>query len=1098
MEEILISVRKQGSSLAASVSRGDKVFLTSNPLPQFEQKDAAALRWLLEDRPRLSSASVQPADIGTTARLTYFGDQLFESLRKPLDSALDGLSLDEFAVSIHDPEGLTRHWPWELLSQDEAPIALACRSFTRKAGQIPSRLSSSQRTKPLRLLIVVARPRGPDDVGFRSVASRVLEATSEESIQVELLRPPTFKAFGERLLAAKNAGTPYDIVHFDGHGTLDGPKGVLFFENESATEESVIDGRQMGEVLAKGDVPLLILNACYSGAAPLPEPSLSRPTPNASVASASLAEQVANSAAIQVVAMSHSVYASTAALIVQDLYRCLDRGHSVGAAVTFARRRWRDGFVEQSPSIGFCIIRHFGWPADSAASADWPEYEEPSRSDDRTPHHPRMQAAFRVDDPFVAADVPILLLERALRRSPVVQLNGLRGSGKTSLMLELGRWIAASKAVDPERIVYVDLGATANSVEAVENVTGTTAGILLIDHADCIHGDALRKRSPWPSQDIDAFVHCLDAKSKQGVQILVAASAWISALGQAERVVVPRLEVEDIRKLIELRTDRETAAQIPEPAILWTAGHPGVVPILLERQTTGAFVDPAHTLDALAELSCGRFATTQPPLQKILPLRLPGGAVLFEPDVGIAWLLMQFQGQALLSPFLWMIAKATGLTSLADKESQALILENLERSGLVATLEAQNFLLHPLFPCIMAHPYNDQRLATNGYLRSLMLVQGLYGHYIQWLFGGSPFSGEERPPGNAIGWDFHNLLHAFRCLAGELQVEHMGALSLARRLRARFFAMDLPEYWTNVLQKLKEAFEQTPSPPDDGQFNPGTEMTLLLMEEADRNGDRAAVAKFAKKALEAALLLPGPGPGLPQSNAYDVYLKIGRLVADVDMKQALTGFNMALKLAGEDPFRKACVQIELTRLFRKLGTPADLGAARTHGESALALFVELVKSKICDLERVVLITMSLSLVYQDLLKTPKPDPAWRKRGEALCRESLSLAEEPIRKATAWYTLGNWRRSAGDFEEATGAYLEAANIYEQLKDDTMLGYSLAFRADCLLERKDFVGARLEAVRAATLLAKQPNASKKVLLLAYKVGEQAWSQIPVKAS
>jgi tetratricopeptide (TPR) repeat protein len=900
------------------------------------------------------------------------------------------------------------------------------------------------------------------------------------------------------MLAAKNAGTPYDIVHFDGHGTLDGPKGVLFFENESTTEKSLIDGRQMGEVLDKADVPLLILNACYSGAAPLPGPSLSRPTPNASVASASLAEQVASSAAIDVVAMSHAVYVSTAALIVQDLYRCLDRGHSVGAAVAFARRRWRDGFVEQSPSIGFCIIQHFGCPADSAASADWPEYEKPSRSDDRTPHHPRMQAAFRVDDPFVAADVPLLLLERALRTSPVVQLNGLRGLGKTSLMLELGRWLAASKADDPERIVYVDLGAAANSAEAVANLARTQAGILLIDHADCVHGDALRKRGPWPSQDIDSFVQCLAAKSKQGVQILVAASAPISALGHAERVVVPRLEVEEIRKLVELRTDPETAAQIPEPAILWTAGHPGVVPILLERQATGAFADPAHTLDALAELSLGRFMTTPPPLQQLLPLQLPGGAVLFEPDVGIVWLLMQFQGQAFLFPMLWELAKATGLTSLADQKSRESILENLERSGLVAMLEPENFLLHPLLPCIIASPYHDPKLGTKGYSHSLMLVQGLYGHYIQWLFGGSPFSGEERPPGNAKGWDFHNLLHAFRCLAGELQIEHMGALSLARQLRARFFAMNLPEYWTNVLQKLKEAFERTAPPPDDGQFNPGTEMTLLLMEEADRNGDRAAVAKLAKKALEVALLLPGPGPGLPQSNAYDVYLKIGRLVADIDMKEALTGFNMALKLAGEDPLRKAYVQLELTRLLRKLGTPADLLAARTHGESALALFVELVKSKICDLERVVLITMSLSLVYQDLLRTPNPDPAWRKRGEDLCRESLSLSEEPIHQATAWYNLGNWRRSAGDFEEAAGAYLEAANIYEQLKDELMLGYSLAFRADCVLERQDFVGARLDAMRAATLLAKQPNASKEVLLLAYKVGEQAWSQITVRPS
>jgi hypothetical protein len=438
---------------------------------------------------------------------------------------------------------------------------------------------------------------------------------------VELLRPPTFKALRERLLSSKKAGTPYDIVHFDGHGALretpEDSQGVLLFEAEQTTEDGLVDGSQMGELLSSADVPLLILNACHSGSAPLHTPSLSLSTPTASVASASFAEQVASAGAIDVIAMSHAVYVSIAALIVEDLYRCLDRGHSIGAAVTFARRRWRDAFVERSPSIGFCIIRHFGFPAESSASANWPDHGEPSRTDDRTPPHPRMQAAFGSEAPFVAADTSILLLERALRSTAVVQLNGLRGSGKTSLLLELGRWLAASKAADPERIIYVDLGASPNSAQAVESVALADAGILLIDHADGIQGDALRKIAPWPSYDTDAFVRCLDVKSKEGVQILVAASARISALGQAERVVVPRLAVEDIRKLVELRTDRETAAQIPDPAILWTAGHPGVVPILIDRQATVAFSDAAHTLDSLSELGFGRFTTTPPPLKQI-------------------------------------------------------------------------------------------------------------------------------------------------------------------------------------------------------------------------------------------------------------------------------------------------------------------------------------------------------------------------------------------------------------------------------------------------------------------------------------------------
>jgi hypothetical protein len=411
MEEILVSIRERGSQLSASVSTGDAVFPVSTPLPEFDEKNAAALRWLLEDSPRLSAETAKPAAIGAQTRLTWFGQTLFESLRKPLESALEGRRLDDVALCIDDPTGLTRNWPWELLNQDESPVVFDCRAFMRRSRQPASRLSSPARTGPLKLLVVTARPRGLDDVPFRSVASRILEATSRESTQVELLRPPTFEALRARLLSAKAAGAPFDIVHFDGHGDLSdapaGRQGVLLFEDPGTTGASAVEGRPLGELLVEADVPLLILNACHAGSAPLATPSGPGRTAAASVASASLAEQVASCGAIDVVALSHEVHVATAALIVEDVYRCLDRGHPVGAAVTFARRRWLEAFVEQSPSIGFCVIRHFGAPADSAVTPEWPDYyRENSRSDDRTPHHPRMQVAFHADAPLSPPTTP--------------------------------------------------------------------------------------------------------------------------------------------------------------------------------------------------------------------------------------------------------------------------------------------------------------------------------------------------------------------------------------------------------------------------------------------------------------------------------------------------------------------------------------------------------------------------------------------------------------------------------------------------------------------------------------------------------------------
>ena len=1098
MQEIVISIRREADSVAASVCRGDQQFGASKTLPVFGEDEAAALRWILEDFPRLAAESAKAPAVMAESRLTYFASQVSDLLSEPLTLAIDGTPLEEIAFVIDDPDGCTRHWPWELLTWNEAPIVFSCRAFARRVDQAPSRLSSAPTKQPLKMLIAVARPRGIDDVGFRSVASRVIAATSDDAIDVEILRPPTLRAFQDCLLNAEQSGDPYDIVHFDGHGSLveteDGERGVLVFEDEGATGPDYIRGSKIGKLLDEANVPLFVLNACHSGAAPINEPSETRSSSTATIASASLAEEVAGCGAIDVVSMSHAVYVSTAAHIVEDLYHCLDSGHCVGAAVTFARRRWAESTVDRSSALGYSIIRHFGCPADLAEADSWPEYEMTGGPDDRTPCHPEMQAAFHADDPYVAADSAILILERALRRANVVQLNGMRGSGKTALLLELGRWLAASVAEDPARIAYIDLSAASGADDALKTVQGRDASVLLIDRADCIHGDPLRNVDAWPAEQSDTFLNVLVDEAATGTQVLLAAAAPIRADDGTERVVMPRLDVDDIRALIELKSDRATAEQVPEPALRWTAGNLGVVPVLIELNAAGAFVDATHTLEALSELGLGRFSSTKPPLAQIQPLQLPGGALLFEPDIGIPWLLMQFQGQAVLTPILWELAIVSGFSSIGEGEAhEALpgILENLERSGLVMSLGEDSFLMHPLLPCLIATPYNTEQLGTEGYYRSLQKMQELFCKYTQVLPSLS-FVSEPGPPGSSSGWDLQSLLHAFHCVTGELQIEHMGALSFARRLRSRFFQMGLADFWAAILERLTEMFEKYPPGPDDGQFNPNSEFLLLRMEESKRIGDDEMAEDFSRQAVEAAAQTPGAGGDAPQVNAYDASIKRGRHLAETDKAGALDAFKAALEYAGNDPVWTATVQLELTRLLRKMGSPQDLTEARIYGESALSGYMKLVKAKLCDDDDLALITTSLSLVYKELLETDNPDPSWAQRGEDLCRESLHLAEDPSHQATAWFNIGGWRRRAGDFKAAADAFLEAESLYEKLGNQLMLAYALTYAGHALYECGEFLQARLNTVRAAEIMVKLPNKPKDMILYAYKIAEAAWAE------
>ena len=159
----------------------------------------------------------------------------------------------------------------------------------------------------LRVLLVIARPGGRADVPFRSVASRLVRGGAEqmEGLDLDVLRPATFARLSQVLHAAHEAGRPYHVVHFDGHGTwLDlaglglapggtgqaveaggggvglsplmygvsvagpvraGQHGYLLFEDPDSEEnQQLVDGPTLGRLLTATGVPVLVLNACRS------------------------------------------------------------------------------------------------------------------------------------------------------------------------------------------------------------------------------------------------------------------------------------------------------------------------------------------------------------------------------------------------------------------------------------------------------------------------------------------------------------------------------------------------------------------------------------------------------------------------------------------------------------------------------------------------------------------------------------------------------------------------------------------------------------------------------------------------------------------
>jgi CHAT domain-containing protein len=140
----------------------------------------------------------------------------------------------------------------------------------------------------LRVLMVIARPAGIEDVGYQMIARPLLERLDvvRGRVDLEVLRPPTIDALEARMKRAAEDGRPYHVLHFDGHGVLQraagggfapGPlprdrfrhegQGFVVFEKATGGDEPIA-AEQFARIVRTGRVPLVVLNACQSGAMP--------------------------------------------------------------------------------------------------------------------------------------------------------------------------------------------------------------------------------------------------------------------------------------------------------------------------------------------------------------------------------------------------------------------------------------------------------------------------------------------------------------------------------------------------------------------------------------------------------------------------------------------------------------------------------------------------------------------------------------------------------------------------------------------------------------------------------------------------------------
>ena len=456
--------------LPQGVSRGPLVW----PLDAGALED---LRWYLEDYLQAPYGVWEDRGPAIQGKLTGWGEQVFASVfssgpaRYAYERARDrGL---EVVFRSADPGLLAL--PWELMRDSAGPVALGAGGISRSLPVAGGAGTLAVAGGKLRVLMVISRPAGTQDVGYQMVARPLLERLDavRGDVGLTVLRPPTFKALGETLASAAARGEPFHVVHFDGHGVMSGRpagggaviggraammtgpgEGVLAFEKPGGGSDQVTASK-VAVALAEGRVPVVVLNACQSGAV-------------GKDLEASVATALLRAGCAAVVAMAYSVYAVAAAEFMASFYETLFTGSSVGQAVGAGRKQLASHDGRPSPKgdmplADWLVPVHYlrkdvSFPqARTTRPASVPSLDvlldqirtAPSAPEPEAPADPLAA----VDGVFVGRDDLFYQLETAARLQHVVVLSGPGGTGKTELAKGFARWWRDTGGVDDPRLV---------------------------------------------------------------------------------------------------------------------------------------------------------------------------------------------------------------------------------------------------------------------------------------------------------------------------------------------------------------------------------------------------------------------------------------------------------------------------------------------------------------------------------------------------------------------------------------------------------------------------------------------------------------------
>ena len=303
--------------------------------PFLTDDDYENLRWYLEDYMDLPDGGAVTRARRIEGDLERWGHTLHDALftarenRGLLKQLLAAEEPRELTLATQDPVLL--RLPWELMADGAG--RLAQRVSVRRQLEEPETTATRPAILPLRILYIVSRPADAGFIDPRHTARSLFEALDPlgPSVRVDFCRPPTVAHMEELLRAGQQAGDPYDLVHFDGHGTFQPHSqiGALCFEKpddgSGDSKTDLVDAERLGNLLATYRISLVVLEACRSA------------TVGKTAVFRSVAPRLIQAGVDSVLSMGHAVHVEAARLLLDRFYRELVRGTTIGHAVAQAR-----------------------------------------------------------------------------------------------------------------------------------------------------------------------------------------------------------------------------------------------------------------------------------------------------------------------------------------------------------------------------------------------------------------------------------------------------------------------------------------------------------------------------------------------------------------------------------------------------------------------------------------------------------------------------------------------------------------------------------------------------------------------------------------